>query len=163
MLTQAHLRHRLRYNQRTGVFTWKNPSKYRPEYKGRVAGSVDAHGYIQIFLDGTGYKAHRLAWLYVNGVWPEFALDHKNGCRADNRVANLRLATAKLNAENRRTTRAGHSTGLLGVVWRPRNQKFEARISVNKQYRYLGLFATADAAHQAYVKAKRHHHAGGTL
>jgi len=79
MLTQSQLRHRLRYNQRTGVFTWRNPSKYRPEYKGRVAGSMDGSGYVQIYVDGVGYKAHRLAWLYVHGCWPPHLIDHKNG------------------------------------------------------------------------------------
>lgn len=163
MLTQVHLKHRLKYDRSTGVFVWRNPSKYRPEYKGRPAGSVDGRGYVQITIDGVGYKAHRLAWLYVHGVWPESLLDHKNGDRADNRLANLRPATHRVNAENRRTARSGHAIGLLGVVWRKRNQKFEARISVDKKYRYLGLFDTAEAAHQAYVAAKRQHHTGNTL
>jgi hypothetical protein len=163
MLTQDHLKFRLRYNKSTGVFTWRNPSKYRPEYKGRPAGSVDGHGYVQIFIDGTGYKAHRLAWMYAYGVWPTHILDHKNGDRADNRLCNLREATYQLNAENRRRARSGHAVGLLGVVWRHRNQKFEARINVNKKYVYLGLFDTAEAAHAAYIAAKRSVHSGNTL
>ena len=163
MLTQAQLKTMLRYNQRTGVFVWLQPSKYRPEYKGRQAGSVHKHGYVHISIRSKSYKAHRLAWLYVHGEWPSGDIDHKNGDRADNRIANLRVASRQVNAENRRAARSGHATGFIGVVWRPRNQKYEARIAVNKKYKYLGLFNTPEEAHAAYVVAKRQHHAGNTL
>jgi hypothetical protein len=46
----------------------------------------------------------------------------------------------------------------LGVVWRERNKKYEARIQVQGTYKYLGLFDTAEEAHAAYLTAKRAAH-----
>lgn len=45
---------------------------------GDVAGCVDKDGYIQIRLKGKMYPAHRLAWLYVYGEWPQDEIDHIN-------------------------------------------------------------------------------------
>lgn len=157
-VTLAHLQHRLHYAPTTGVFTWRNPNKYRSEYAGRVAGSLHTMGYIHIYVDGKAYKAHRLAWFYVYGEWPVLDIDHMNGDRADNRIENLREISRSGNAENRHRAREGHATGLLGVVWRARNRKYEARISVGGKYLYLGLFRTAEEAHAAYLTAKRVHH-----
>jgi hypothetical protein len=163
MITQAELKHRLNYNPLTGVFVWRNPSKYRQNYTGNVAGSLHSHGYVVISIDSKPYPAHRLAWLYMYGEFPTCCTDHINGIRNDNRIENLRAVDKKGNAENRRSARVGHTSGMLGVVWRPSRGKYEARISVNKRYMYLGLFPTADAAHEAYLAAKRKYHAACTI
>lgn len=157
-LTQTQLRHRLTYDPSTGHFTWANPNKYRPEYKGQLAGTLHKYGYVHISVDGKVYKAHRLAWLYIHGAWPLHHIDHINGQRADNRITNLRDVTMSQNAENRKQAREGHACGFLGVVWRARNKKYEARISIEKRYKYLGLYATAEEAHAAYLAAKRAGH-----
>jgi hypothetical protein len=83
-----------------------------------------------------------------------------NGDRRDNRIANLRDVSRNTNAENRHLPRRGHAVGLLGVVWRPRNKKFEARIHVDGKYMYLGIYHTKEEAHAVYLQAKRKHHAG---
>ena len=163
MITQAELTHRVTYDPLTGTFIWRNPAKYRLAYTGKIAGSLHTHGYIKISIDSISYPAHRLAWLYTHGAFPTDCIDHINGIRSDNRLINLRAVDRKANAENRRAARIGHATGFLGVVWRPRNGKYEARISVNKQYMYLGLFSTPEAAHEAYISAKRVHHAACTI
>lgn len=163
MITQLLLQHRLTYDPITGIFVWKNPAKYRLAYAGKEAGSLHVHGYIKISIDSLSYPAHRLAWLYVHGTFPIDCIDHINGIRNDNRIANLRAVNRKANAENRRKARAGHATGFLGVVWRPRNGKYEARININKKYKYLGLFSTPEEAHDAYLRAKRIHHTACTI
>ena len=55
-----------------------------------MAGSVHSTGYVRIGIDGRKYTSHRLAWLYVHGVWPSDQIDHINRNRSDNRIANLR-------------------------------------------------------------------------
>jgi len=55
-----------------------------------MAGSVHSTGYVRIGVDGGKYTAHCLAWLYTHGVWPSDQIDHINGNRSDNRIANLR-------------------------------------------------------------------------
>jgi hypothetical protein len=48
------------------------------------------------------YSAHRLAWFYVHGKWPQSGIDHRNGDIGDNRIENLREATQAQNCANKR-------------------------------------------------------------
>lgn len=160
ILNQDTLRRLLRYDPETGVFTWLVSTGRRCKI-GDVAGSVDSHGQRVIGVQGRNYKAHRLAWLYMTGAWPEDQIDHRNGERADNRWANLRDATHSLNQQNQRKARANNRTGLLGV--RARQGKFEAAIGAGGKQKYLGSFSTPEEAHAAYLKAKRCLHAGCTI
>jgi hypothetical protein len=87
-LTAERLRKRLRYDAETGLFTRRVGSGHA--HAGDMAGSVHSTGYVRICIDGGRYTAHRLAWLYVHGVWPSGQIDHINRNRSDNRIANLR-------------------------------------------------------------------------
>lgn len=161
-VTLERLREVLDYDHETGVFRWK---LYRGKAKaGKVAGTVTGSKrcrYIQIQIDGVIYKAHRLAWFYVNGHWPEKELDHENTTGTDNRIANLREVTHLMNQQNLRAAHADSEVGLLGVV---RNGSgFSARIMAEGKKHHLGTFRTPEAAHAVYVKAKRELHEGCTL
>jgi HNH endonuclease len=59
---------------------------------GAVAGSLNSSGYLIIGIDYRRYLAHRLAFLWVEGRWPD-GIDHCNLDRKDNRWCNLREAT----------------------------------------------------------------------
>ena len=95
-LTHSLLLDRLHYNTDTGDFIWKNGPR-----AGKLAGDVKKDGYRYIALINERYLAHRLAWFYVHGRWPEPQIDHLNRNGADNRLVNLREVTAKGNCENR--------------------------------------------------------------
>jgi hypothetical protein len=152
----------MNYEPETGVFTWR-VSRGKAA-SGKAAGHVDVSGYIRIRVKARNYSAHRLAWLHTHGHWPSGQIDHINGNRDDNRLANLRDVTAAINQHNRRKVSANNrSTGLLGVGRVSRSKTFEARIRVNGESVYLGSFKTPEAAHEAYVKAKRELHEGSTL
>lgn len=159
-LTAERLREVLHYEPSTGVFTWRVKPNRRIVI-GAVAGSKTAAGRIQISVDGTDYLAHRLAWLYQTGTWPTDEIDHWDTHPLNNRFANLRDATRQVNQENLRRARIDSHTGLLGVT--AIGERFVARIKVNKKSIHLGRFDTAEAAHLAYVAAKRERHAGNTL
>ena len=111
-MTAERLRQLFLYDPLTGIFTWRiNPSiKARI---GDVAGCRTHKGYIQIQCDNVQYLAHRLAWLYYHGYFPKDELDHRNGDKRDNRIANLREATSTQNKWNRGVRR----NGLKGVYF----------------------------------------------
>lgn len=109
------------------------------------------------------YKAHRLAWLYQTGNWPELLVDHINGNGLDNQWCNLRAATYSDNMENQRAAHIGSSTGKLGTHYCNTRHLYIARIRVKGKHKHLGSFKTSDEAHAAYVAAKREYHAFNTL
>lgn len=156
-LTQAKLKELLRYEPLTGLFTWLVQKSNRV-CVGGVAGVINDRGYIQIKIDGSAYKAHRLAWLYMTGAWPQLEIDHKNGIRNDNKWRNLRDVTRFINHQNQRKAQRHNKTGFLGVT--QRGKHFPATITVNKKSCSLGTYLTPELAHEAYLKAKRELHEG---
>lgn len=149
-LTQTRLQMLLDYNPNTGIFVWRVPR--RPHIKvGDVAGSKTARRYIDIYVDKKPYKAHRLAWLYMHGKWPDSEIDHINRDRYDNRIANLREVTRSANMQN--TVRKPNASGFRGVGWHKHQKAWRARISVNGKTKNLGYFSTPEEAAEAYLKA----------
>lgn len=162
-LTAERLRELLHYDPETGVFTFRIATKPRlggRAQPGKVAGSEHKTiGYVYLCIAKKKYLAHRVAWLYVHGEWP-LLIDHINGVRNDNRLANLRDSSPLLNSQNRRVTLAG--TGLIGA-YRTREGRFKSSIRVGGRQKWLGVFDTAEDAHFAYLAAKRKLHQGCTI
>jgi len=144
----------------TGAFVWINPTSNRVK-AGALAGSLTNHGYFTIRIDGTAYQAHRLAWLYMTGEWPEHEIDHIDGNRLNNSWRNLRDVPRRINAQNMRSAKKTSKSGLLGVV--PYGGRWIARITANRKEKHLGIFDTTEAAQAAYLSAKRELHEGCTL
>ena len=150
-LTQERLKELLDYDPLTGVFRWR-VYRARGARPGSIAGTPNDNGYILIGIDGVVRRAHRLAWLYINGKQPTGLIDHVNGDKTDNRIANLRLATKSTNGANSKT-RCDSSIGLKGVY---RNRaRYSARISCNGTRYRLGTYDTPELAHAAYCAAAR--------
>lgn len=154
----------LRYNPSTGELFWAVRPAQRVQ-AGTLAGGVQrANGYRYVSIGGKSIRAHRLAWAIFYGEWPAGDLDHINGKRADNRIENLRDAGRSANAQNeRKARRTNKSTGLLGAYRVGETDRYRAIIHVDGKPKHLGRFDTAEAAHAAYVEAKRKFHAGCTL
>jgi hypothetical protein len=152
----ATLRENLFYDRTTGDFIRLIGSSRAPV--GEVAGYVDpSHGYVRISVCGKEYYAHRLAWLWVTGSWPESRVDHRNLVRSDNRWDNLRAATHAENCQNT-GARAHGTSGRKGVTWHKVAGKWMAQIMAGRKKEYLGLYATREEAGAAYdAAAKRLH------
>lgn len=162
-LSAERLREVLEYNSETGEFFWKI-KKLRSQV-GDKAGGLNAAGYIQIVVDGFNYYGHRLAWLYTHGRWPSGMMDHMNGNRADNRIANLREVSGRVNCENRRAPQSNKINGSsLGVSrTQSKTNPWFASIRVNGETVHLGRHPTEEAASAAYLAAKRRLHEGCTI
>ena len=160
-LTVQRLRQLFKYDPETGVFTRLVSVKYNAKV-GDIAGAKNSSGRLQIHIDGKSYKAHRLAWLYVHGAFPENDIDHIDGNPANNAIANLRDVTHAVNMQNRKVAHSNNkATGLLGVS---RNASgFQARIRFDGKLRALGTFKTPEAAHNAYLAEKRRLHPGCSI
>lgn len=146
-ITQERLKELLHYNPEDGLFTWKVARGCRPA--GSYAGLYKHTGYCVIRADDILYQAHRLAWLYVHGRWPAKHIDHIDCNPSNNRLINLREATDSQNHANKRPMNP--ESGFKGV--RADNNKWMARIKINKKTVYLGSFNTREEAHAAYFEA----------
>lgn len=152
--TQERLREMLSYEPSSGTFRWQK--RRGGQFKvGDVAGSIDREGYLVITLDYRCSYAHQLAFIYMTGSTPGL-VDHIDGNRANCRWVNLRAADAQLNARNRRVSASKKSCALMGVT--RKGGRWQAQIKAGTKARYLGLYATPEAAHAAYLKAKAELH-----
>ena len=154
-MTLDELRATISYDPETGVFTWLKNGKGRYMRAGAVAGSKHCAGYVQIYFGGKNYLAHRLAWFWVHGEWPN-EVDHANGDRMDNRLANLRLCSRLENTWNAKTPKTNKS-GYKGVSFFKPKQKWRATIKIDGRSKTLGYFTDPALAHQAYVDAITKH------
>lgn len=145
--TQAQLHELFDYNPDTGCLLRK-VSRRGKARAGMPAGNRMTDGYMRVYLFGNSVLVHRLVWFYVHGEWPTNQVDHINGDRADNRLVNLRVVTHRQNTQNR----PEHRTGRL-VGCRLKNNRWEARVLLAGTSQYLGMYATEQEAHQAYLRA----------
>lgn len=148
-LTAARLREVLDYCPETGVFTWSAATANCTKL-GEMAGWITERGYRKIAIDGTTYRANRLAWLYVYGEWPKRTVDHIDGESLNDAIANLREATQSQNNANAKLSRR-NTTGFKGVS--RSGNRFVAHIRKNRYLHHLGSFETPEEAHRAYMEA----------
>jgi len=156
----------LNYNEETGIFTWikktgNNSNLLKP------AGWLTADGYIKISFKKKRIKAHRLAWFYVYGHFPEEQIDHKDGNKINNSLSNLRLCTNGENQQNLIKPQLNNKSGFLGVHKKTNSNNKEkpyiATIGVDGKNVYLGSFKTPEEAHEVYLNKKRELHTFCTI
>lgn len=154
MLTAERARELLRYDPNTGHLSWKEQRRgaIPPGQPIRTL----SHGYVVVCVDYQRCLAHRLIWLMVHGRWPERQIDHINGNRSDNRIANLREATALQNLRNS-AKRKNNTSGYKGVSFEKRTKKWIARIKLDAKRLHIGSFDTPEEAHLAYCAAAATH------
>lgn len=120
-----------------------------------VLGVFQHRGYMRLAftVGGKQFKpmAHRAAWLLYFSEWPSLHIDHANGNKSDNRISNLRLATVQQNMRNT-GPKKNSKLGIKGVRETPQGT-YQARITIDRQERYLGTFDTAEEAKAAFAKA----------
>lgn len=149
-MTMDHIGDYLNYDPLTGILIWiKVPGK-RNELLNQQAGSVQKNGYRLISLGGRKYQAHKLAWYFVHGIYPD-EVDHENNDRDDNRISNLRIATRSQNNGNQKI--ASHNTTGFKGIRRGWKGRYTASITQKGKTKHLGTFATPEEAATAYDEA----------
>jgi len=163
--TPTMLRELLHADYDAGLLWWKaRPAsmfphaRYTPEinahrWNRRMAGTpaitADIHGYRGGIVLSHRLLAHRILWAMYHDAWPTAQIDHINGLRHDNRLANLREVSHYVNAQNAVMMR-NNTTGATGVYRMP-NSRWRAIIHANGVRIDLGRF---DHFHEA-VSARR--------
>lgn len=150
LLTQEYLKSILHYDESTGVFTYKLPIK-RGSVVGDKAGYIN-NGYVKIMINGIIYNAHRLAFLYMEGTFPEEVVDHIDRNRANNVWKNLRKASESSNQHNRGKGRNNNS-GFKGVWFNKRRNKFRCRVGLYGRCIHIGYYNTIEEAIKARQEA----------
>ena len=165
-VTADELRTLFRYDPETGHFVRLVSVGLRCK-AGRIAGCKTVRGNWAITINYKTYAAHRLAWLYMTGQWPENEIDHIDGNATNNCFSNLREATSAENKQNRRVARKDNSHGFIGVYKhgsrKDGRDMWRARIQVDGHTKHIGCFDTPEQAHAEYVKTKRELHPFNTL
>lgn len=149
-LTQKLLKDNFFYDPKTGLFTrLVNLGKYKA---GTIAGWKSCRGYIHIKFKNKEYKAHRLAWFYKTGCWPN-TIDHINHNKSDNSWVNLRNVTIQENQMNKPLPIL-NTSGVIGVCWHKKKNKWVAKIRYNGKHVHLGAFADLNDAAKARKSAE---------
>lgn len=157
-LTQEELKESLSYDPLTGIFTRLISNSNRTKV-GDIAGTLNKlTNYRLITIKNVKYLAHRLAWLYVYGVWPTKFIDHHNGIRDDNRLFNLREATHQQNNRNKNIQK-NNSSGIIGVCWAKHANKWKAQCKGLSDGipQHLGYFDTKEEASEVREKFAKEH------
>lgn len=154
-LGENELKEFLYYEPDTGNFYWKKAPSNRVKV-GDIAGSVMSHGYRTIGFKGKEYLAHRLAFLFVEGVIPD-EVDHKNGDPSDNSWNNLRKATRSENNQNTRIPK-NNKSGSKNVYYRKDRDTYSVSLMVNGKTIRLGCYEDKELADLVAIEAREKYH-----
>lgn len=153
---------RIAYDPQTGCLTWKrrplsdfldatDQARWNSRFAGKPAGCVSSEsGYRLVRLNDRLWRGHQIAWAIAYGEWPVAQIDHINGVRWDNRLANLRQASHAQNVRNQ-PMRANNTTGFKGVS--RKRCKFRATITAGGKQINLGSYDSPERAFEAYKAA----------
>lgn len=141
MLTVQSVSELLIYDPATGHFQWRVTGKGRGK---PPLSTRHTEGYLEGQVKGETLLAHRVAWVMTYGYWPD-QIDHINGEKTDNRIANLRSVTKAINGRNaKRSVR--NTSGVTGVYFSVSAKKWAAQIKVDRKQFFLGFYETVELA-----------------
>ena len=126
-----------------GSFYWKIKPSSRVNIGDKVGGT-DGGGYIRNRIHGRCYSTHRLIFLFFNGYVPEY-IDHIDGNRSNNKIENLRECTWSQNQQNSKL-RTNNTSGIKGLSYVKRSNKWLARISLNKKVLFYKEYSSKSEA-----------------
>lgn len=158
------IRERVTYDPNTGKVYYKartfdNPSPRNKQWNTRFAdkeAGYEHDGYVRVRLVDVGeLYAHQIAFVCMEGYIP-IEVDHEDKNRSNNKWNNLRDADRTLNSCNV-FQRKQNKTGLKGVSWSKRNNRWRMDLQYQKK-KYYSHHLTQEEAYKAYceLSAKLH-------
>ena len=115
-----------------------------------------SHRYHRTIIKGKVYSIHRLVFLYHHGYLSK-QIDHIDGNKLNNNIANLRVANNSVNMMNRGVMR-NNTSGCKGVFWDKEFSKWRVAIGVNKKLKSFGRFVDKELADLVAVMAREKYH-----
>jgi len=141
MLTQQQALDLFEY--REGKLFWRINASPLAQI-GMEAGSPAASGHLKIGYRYKYYFVHRLVYLMFNGGIPRF-IDHINGNPRDNRIENLRAATAAQNAQNKKLN-CNSTSKIKNVHWSAKRNNWQVQMNIHGKYTFIGTFKDLELA-----------------
>lgn len=165
------LRQLLRYEPETGKLFWRErPDNLFEEGKhdarhtascwnSKLAGKralscLNSNGYYRGRVLRRSLLAHRVIWAMEHGEWPRDQIDHTNGVRTDNRLANLRESNHLKNGKNIKK-KCTNTSGHTGVYWVAARNRWHSEITVNNNKISLGNHVSIELAVKARLSAEK--------
>lgn len=146
------------FEYKDGALYWKVKASQRVHVGSRAGYITGTKGYRQIHLKGVVCQEHRAIWIMLRGEIPDgMTVDHRNRNTSDNRIENLRLATANEQSYNRKLS-STNSSGIKGVSWNKQRNKWIGFVTVNGKQKCVGLFADIAEAEKAVTIAREKLH-----
>ena len=118
---------------------------------GSIAGSKKGHKYARVSVNNKMFYVHHVVWLWHHKDLPK-ELDHINRDRFDNRIENLRPTDRSANNINTKV-RSNNTSGISGVSFDKRYNKWHVRIGVNGSAVHVGYFDDLETARQKRLEA----------
>jgi|FLOH01.1.fsa_nt_gi hypothetical protein len=154
-LTQERLYEVLDYDPETGIFVWNIEHGAGRPSLGDIAGCVsNANGYRYINIDCHTYRSSRLAFMFMEGYFPEYFVDHKDRVRDNDKWNNLRHATPSCNSRNCKL-RKNNKSGVTGVSWHKTSKQWYSNIRADGRPIYLGASKKINEAIQIRWEAEK--------
>lgn len=140
------------YDSKTGEIRNKVKRNARSK-EGAQVGWVNSEGYLVTTINQRKFRVHRIIWEMHHGQIPEgLEIDHINRNRRDNRIENLRLANR--HEQNLNLSRRQSDSGVTGVVFNKKDERWQAQIGFKGKHIYLGQFLSKEMAVAARKQAE---------
>jgi hypothetical protein len=157
-VTPALLRQLLSYDAGTGELYWlprrpdvfsdgvrftaeQNCRRWNAIWAGERALNANHAGYRCGEIFHLPFRAHRVGWAIHFQSWPAGEIDHIDGDRANNRIANMRDVAHFVNCRNA-ARRSDNISGVSGVRFQPASSRWKATIKGDGRTITLGTFDT---------------------
>lgn len=84
-----------------------------------------------------------------------YVVDHVDRNPLNNKMSNLRIVTQGENTQNARKTKTTTSSGVRGVYWHKKNNKWAAKVQIRGKSTFLGLYDDLQEAEKVVVEYRK--------